>query len=872
MKTTLMRTTTSTPGKRMTIAFVAVAALAVSATYTEQQIEDQWPVVFVSGNDQVQVFTPQPEKIDGDHFSARFAVAIQRPSDADPIFGAVWGNGVLAIDRSTRLGELTSFTVTDVRFPGVDDAAEQERIKKMLGSELPKHTAPVAIDWLIASLESEQQGTATYQNDPPEIIYTEKPSVLVYIDGEPQYTAVTANTKTDDRSADPNYPVAAPRDVERVVNTPFLLVRPKNGAHYLYGSGMWFTSKEITGKWVRTYDVPKDISAIAAQVDSTSAIAATKADGSTTTPEIVVRRKPAVLLDLDGAPNFQPLPNTALLYATNTDDDLFLDVASQDNYLLASGRWFATRTLKTGPWRFVPADQLPAEFAKIPEGSAKDGALAHVPGTAAAREAVRDASIPQTAKIDRRTAALTVTYDGDPQFERITGTQVENALNASTTVLRINGTYHALDNAVWFEGPSPDGPWTVSTEVPAEVNTIPPSSSAYNTRYVYIYDSTPDVVYMGYTPGYYGTYVQAGIVIYGTGFYYNAWPNRWYPRPFTYGFGMHYNPWAGWGYGGGWGWNWYYPSWYGYGAYGGYGGYYHPYGYGNGYNNYYGCGNGWWGPQGYYPPVVNDRSAHYGHRPSLGSTARAGVERTGATVRRPASDLYANRAEQGVRSTTVGRTPSKPTERPITKTDVGRMQPSSNDHFTDRAGNVYRKDESGNTDKYTNGRWEKLPADKPSMTTPATRDDRTTSPRPQQPEKPTTKPTRPVDPRTTTPQQPVRPTTPARTPEVDPRTTQPQQPERPILPARVPEVDPRTIQEQRSRGDQRVIDFNRSRNEQQQTRPSTPPSRTGTPGKPAPTRNVSPSKSSPSRTSPSRPSPSRPAPAPRSPAPTPRRK
>ncbi|MBK9765228.1 MAG: hypothetical protein IPO87_18305 [Flavobacteriales bacterium] len=48
-----------------------------------------------------------------------------------------------------------------------------------------------------------KQGTATYQNDPPEIIYTEKPSVLVSIDGEPQYTAVTADTKTDGRSADP---------------------------------------------------------------------------------------------------------------------------------------------------------------------------------------------------------------------------------------------------------------------------------------------------------------------------------------------------------------------------------------------------------------------------------------------------------------------------------------------------------------------------------------------------------------------------------------------------------------------------------------------------------------------------------------------
>lgn len=841
-----MRTTTTTPSRAPFTVLVALALLAGTATYGQQRLADQWPVVFTSGSDQVQVFTPQPEMIDGDHFAARFAVAIQRPSDADPIFGAVWGNGVLAIDRTTRLGELSSFTVTDVRFPGVDDATEQDRIKKMLGSELPKHTAPIAIDRLIASLESDQQGSATYENHPPEIIYTEKPSVLVYIDGPPQYTAVTANAKTDDRYADPAYPVAAPRDVERVVNTPFLLVRPKNDAHYLYGSGMWFTAKEITDKWVRTYTVPKDISTIAEQVESTSSITATKADGSTTTPEIVVRTKPAVLLDLDGAPNFQPLPNTALLYATNTDDDLFLDVASQDHYLLASGRWFATRTPKTGPWRYVAADQLPAEFASIPEGSVKDGVLAHVSGTSAAREAVLDASIPQTAKIDRRTATVNVTYDGEPQFQRITGTQVDNAINSSTTVLRINGTYHALDNAVWFESPSAHGPWSVSTQVPAEVNTIPPSSSAYNTRYVYIYDSTPDVVYMGYTPGYYGTYVQAGTVIYGTGFYYDPWPRRWYPRPFTYGFGMYYNPWVGWGFGGGWGWNWYYPSWYGYG---GYGGYYHPYGYGYGYNNYYGCGHGWWGPPSYHPPVVNDRGSYYGHRPSLGSNTRPGGERTDANVQRSSSDLYANRVEQGVRSSAVARTSSIATERTGSRTDAGLMTPRSSDHFTDRSGNVYRQDNTGTTERYDNGRWQKLPADDPAVTRPATREGRTTNTGQRRVETPTAPPTRPAQAPTTAPRQPIRPS----------------------APAREHGVDPRTIQQQRARGDQRVYDYNRSRElHQQQTRPSSPPPPNVAPPSQAPSRNVAPPRSAPSQASPSRSAPSRSTPAPSSPSRNPR--
>jgi len=40
--------------------------------------------------------------------------------------------------------------------------------------------------------------------------------------------------------------------------------------------------------------------------------------------------------------------------------------------------------------------------------------------------------------------------------------------------------------------------------------------------YVKVYNSTPEVVYVGYTPGYYGTVVSANTttVVYGTGWYY----------------------------------------------------------------------------------------------------------------------------------------------------------------------------------------------------------------------------------------------------------------------------------------------------------------------------------------------------------------
>lgn len=767
-------------------------ALALGASHSvsaQERIVDQWPLEFTSGTDQVQVFAPQPEGIDGEQFTARFAVSLKRPTDENPLFGAVWGNGVLEVDRDSRMGRLTSFTVTDVRFPGIDDAAEKQRIKEMLGEGIKAHAAPIAVDWLVAALENDRNGTDPYANEPPEIIYREKPGVLVFIDGDPQYTPIEGSV---DKNADPNYPKNDLK-ADRVVNTPFLMLRLASGVHYLYGSGTWFTAPAVVGPWSRSFAVPQELRELVQRVDPTEKIDAQAADGSTVVPEIVVRTTPAVLLDLDGPPKFRALTGTALLYAANTEDDLFLDVASQDQYLLASGRWFATRDPKTGPWRYVPADQLPADFALIPEGSAKDGALAHVAGTHAAEEAVRDASIPQTAKIDRRTASLNVQYDGDPTFEQIPGTAVENAINSSVTVLRIKGRYHALDNAVWFEGPTPDGPWTVSTAVPDEVNSIPPSSPVYNTRYVYIYNSTPDLVYVGYTPGYLGCYVQSGAVIWGTGYYYRPWHGRWRPRPFTWGFGVQYNPWAGWGYGLGWGWNWYYPSWYGWG----WGGGYRP----------WGCGFGWWGPYGYHPAVVNHHQSYYGHRSGEASLTSASTGRSAAGVRAPAPNLYDGREQRGVQPTRVARTAAtvdaRGEQRSPAPTNVRTERPTSKpatvDHFTDREGNVYRQS-NGRTERYATGKWETMPVERPTAA-------------------PVRANERPVQ-----------------------RTEQTDKPDRTPVTPRVERNDPRSIQQSRERGQQRVNDFDRS-NQRQVTKPQGTPSRDRAPARTTPSRQASPSRS-----------------------------
>lgn len=770
-------------------------ALLGSATAIAQEQPASWPLVFTSGTDQVQVFKPQPESFDGSSFTARAAVALQRPQDESPVFGAIWGNGVLAVDRTTRMGELTSFKVTDIRFPGITAADEQNRIKTLLADGITAQAPTIDIDWLVAALEEEELSNGSFNNTPPQIIYREKPGLLLYIDGDPMYQAVKDNT---DRSSDGVYAANTPV-VERVVNTPYFVVRPKGGNNWLYGSGLWYSSKDISGPWTHQQQAPKYLQELAARVDSSYG----KETPQGVIPEVVVSTKPAVLLDLNGPPQMQPYDNSSLMYVTNTDEDLFLHIPTQEYYLLASGRWYATKNLSNGPWRYVASDALPEGFAQVPEGSAKDGILAHVAGTPAAREAVRDASIPQTAKVDRHTANVTVTYDGAPQFRQIPGTAVYSAENASTTVLRINGRYHVCDNAVWYEGDSPDGPWTVSTAVPAQVNEIPPSDPAYKVRYVYIYDHTPDAVYIGYTPGYLGSYVQGGVVVYGTGFYYNPWHGAyWYPRPYTWGFNMYYNPWYGWGFGASWGYNWFYPSW-------NYYGYYHPYSW------------GWWGPYAYCPPHYGHWHDHgyygtghyYGHRPAFASRTNTAGRLADQPLRGARTNVYENHQVRGVTPSTVA---SRPARAPQTaergnsnpNTGAATKAPLRGDYFTDGRGNVYRT-ENGRTEQLGQGGWTAVKEQSRAPKGGA-------------------------------------PPTPSRQPGVQPGNGGIASPaDQQAAPGKMPPTDratnPWIIQQERTRGEQRVKDF---RGYQQDNRPvpqqprhnAPQPPRQPTPAPPAPSR------------------------------------
>jgi hypothetical protein len=302
-------------------------------------------------------------------------------------------------------------------------------------------------------------------------------------------------------------------------------------------------------------------------------------------PKILVATEPTELIVSDGPPQWSPAVAGELDAMSSSESDVFRTTSDQQYFLVLSGRWYKSGSLE-GPWAFVEPDRLPASFRKIPSDSPKADALSSVPGTPAAQDALADASKPRTAAIRRSEARVNVTYDGDPKFESVPGTRVEYALNTAEQVLKIRGRYYVCDQGVWFSADSPTGPWKIADSIPEdEIQTIPPESPVYNTRFAYVYDSTPEVVYTAYTPGYLGSYPYYGTVVFGTGWFYRPWWGAYYyPRFWTWGFHARYAPWVGWGYGFGWG-----PAWAGF-----------RYGFG------WGWGARWCGPAGFFRPAYRN--------------------------------------------------------------------------------------------------------------------------------------------------------------------------------------------------------------------------------------------------------------------------
>ncbi len=534
--------------------------------------EADWPRTIQTGADTLLIYQPQVEKWEDNLIHLYSAVELKSGKDSVTKYGVVRFNARAEVDKINRLVTLDMVQITKLTFPAAAD--REGELTALLQKKVPGITRTISLDRLQAALEAagEEIRGVEVKNDPPKVIIADKPSLLVLIDGTPQLREIQG-TK-----------------LQRVINTRAVLLLDDKNTYYLRVQDWWLKTEDLD-LWSYAEKLPDDMNKAEEYVvkqaasqtpqdDQVSKPSSLKEAGKKAEiPVVYVEFGPAELLETKGEPQYKPVPGTGLEYAENTNGNVFR--LSGRYYILISGRWFGAASLQ-GPWTFVPGGDLPTDFAKIPLKDPKSTVLASVPGTPQAHEALIANSIPQTASINRSEAELNVKYDGEAVFAPIQGTSMSYAQNTSSPVIKVSdNNYYCVEAGVWFKALAPQGPWRVADSVPTEIYTIPPRSPLYYVTYVKIYGSTPDVVYAGYTPGYYGTVVSSSstTVVYGTGWYYAPYvgPTAWYGWPYTYGVGagFTYASTSGWSFGFGYGYSyypWYYPWWgpmayYGYGWY-----------------------------------------------------------------------------------------------------------------------------------------------------------------------------------------------------------------------------------------------------------------------------------------------------------------
>ncbi len=616
--------------------------------------QSDWPREIVTTKGVVVIYQPQPEKLDGNMLKVRAAVGIELEGKA-PVFGAVWFEARLETDRAERTALITDLTVTDVRFPNQDEDKVRE-LSNMLEAEIPAWNLPIELDELIATLElaeTRAEASLALSTEPPVILFFSEPAVLITIDGEPRLVD------------------SEEKNVQRVMNTPFtILFDTRKKDYYLYAdTDSWYQASAIKGDWQPVDKVPGKIAKLAPEEEAADdQEEPEEGDDEIETgspPRIVIATEPTELISSNGKPEYTPISDTSLLAVSNTDSDVLMDTDAQDYYVLLSGRWFVSKSLE-GSWRYVAVQDLPKDFAKIPEDSDLGTVLYAVPGTDIAREAVMDAQVPQTAAIDKRKAGLTVEYDGKAKFEKIEGTQMQWAANTATPVIRVDKKFYAVDEAVWFVSHSAEGPWAVATSVPDEIYTIPPESPVYNVTFVRIYGAKDEVVYVGYTPGYTNTYVYNTTIVYGTGYYWPGWyGSYYYPRYSTWGFHVRWNPWTGWHFG---------------------------FSYSTGpFTFYFGGGRwyrgGWWGPgryRGYR------RGYRHGHRKGRRAGYRAGYNAGRRSAAR--QNMYNSNRNQ---ARTAPASSAARSNAMSNRSQAGGAGGRPNNVYADKNGNVYRQTDQG---------------------------------------------------------------------------------------------------------------------------------------------------------------------------------
>ena len=202
---------------------------------------DPWPQQLTSGDNTFSVFQPQYESWNLDQLRGRAAVAVENQASPQPTYGVIWFTAQTEVDKESRMVTLEDLTISKTDFPTAPNGGAT--YAAALRQALVSQPLTMALDRLQAELELERVEkpgrTVEVKNDPPRIIVSQEPALLIRIDGQPELRQVAGT------------------GLLRAINTRVLLLFDQSAGHYYcWLMDRWVAAPQLEGPWASVADPP----------------------------------------------------------------------------------------------------------------------------------------------------------------------------------------------------------------------------------------------------------------------------------------------------------------------------------------------------------------------------------------------------------------------------------------------------------------------------------------------------------------------------------------------------------------------------------------------------------------------------------------
>jgi hypothetical protein len=214
-------------------------------------------------------------------------------------FGVMFATARTQVDRINRSVVFENLQITSSNFPTLADKGAS--LSTDLQASVASTVRTISLDRLKASLALNgiQPPTVAVQNNPPQVLVSYSPAILVPIDGAPVLQAGGCNS-----------------GFQRLINTKALILQGGPGnALYLHLYDGWVSAASMQGPWLQTSVLPaghggrgaKPLPRPARSTCSMGGPAANpKPSLATGVPAVVVSQVASELIVFNGQPDFVP--------------------------------------------------------------------------------------------------------------------------------------------------------------------------------------------------------------------------------------------------------------------------------------------------------------------------------------------------------------------------------------------------------------------------------------------------------------------------------------------------------------------------------------------------------------------------------------